>query len=71
MFGEASAEVAAASGELIGARAGRPVERMLATAVTAARHRQGVLPRAHVGAQLGRCVGELGLEQFASVHLPG
>jgi hypothetical protein len=43
---------------------------MVAATVAATRHRKGVLPGGHVGPQLGRGLGKLGLESLLQCVIP-
>lgn len=59
VFGETCFEVAAAGVELVGASAGLSVDRVIATAIAAASHRERVLPARHVRLELGGRMLEL------------
>ena len=56
MLGELRLEVAAASLQRLGARAGLLMDRVVAPAVAAAAHRERVLPARHVRLELGGCL---------------
>jgi hypothetical protein len=65
-----SAQIATTGGELLRAGAGGPMHRMLATAVAATRHRKRVLPRGHVGLELGRGSSQLCFEALLHILSP-
>ena len=62
MLGQSGTKVATAGLELVGARSGLPVDRVLAPPVAARGHREGVPPGRHVALELGHRASQLGLQ---------